>query len=334
VVITEHQHPPAGTTPRATLGDHSWAPPRGSPAQRPSLPSDPQTRGGLVGSAEACAGGVGGPSGGADGRILIPPGSPSTLQHPPAPPRRRPKAHAVKHPGWVGFSSLNRCGHFQHPRKKPSLSPKRGCTQTPSPDLAPHENPQPGSCPPMKTPSPDLAPPVKTPSPKAKQGVEEGKTQARLARAEGQATAPMGGDGQTDRPSRPSPLGQRKVYGGASYSPNSGTKGTLALEGSSGGSGAGGFVRGRRAGGDGGTPGAVSGTSSLAGTLRERGANAALHRPRNPPCSAIQTPTHPRPSERGPGVREDPQLRQLYTPYPPRDRRPQTPADPSPQPSS
>ena len=146
-----------------------------------------------MGSAEACAGGVGGPSGGADGRILIPLGSPSTLQHPPAPPRRRPKAHAVKHPGWVGFSSLNRCGHFQHPRKKPSLSPKRGCTQTPSPDLAP---------------------PVKTPSPKAKQGVEEGKTRARLARVEGQATAPMGGDGQTDRPSRPSPWGRGRFTGG------------------------------------------------------------------------------------------------------------------------
>lgn len=62
------------------------------------------------------------------------------------------------------------------------------------------------------------------------------------------------------------------------YSPNSGTKGSVALEGSAGGVGAGAFVQGRE---DRVTPGALSvmGTSSLAGVLWERGASTALCQP-------------------------------------------------------
>lgn len=65
------------------------------------------------------------------------------------------------------------------------------------------------------------------------------------------------------------------------YSPNSGTKGRVALEGSAGGVGAGVLLQGGGNTEDRVTPGALSvtGTSSLAGMLWERGASTALCQP-------------------------------------------------------
>lgn len=98
------------------------------------------------------------------------------------------------------------------------------------------------------------------------------------------------------------------------YSPNSGTKGRVALEGSAGGVGAGTLERGGGNGEDRVMLGALSvlGTSSFTGMLWERGARAALCQP----LPHFPTLMHLWGGHRGPPKATKPQQTQTHKPIP------------------